>query len=985
MLIYNFGDWTEWLVPQKVTFLPDLKLISIHPGTTQIDVQVDLYSAWKEWIRYYDNSKWAAAFTTFGGDPTGVNQFAPRYFFLTNGWKVHVSNMSVVVQTNLYSDDGLSPFVIENAAVTNRASDVPIIKSEIEQRLEYGDRVYYDENSIYSGTAYPNGTIVQPVNNTADAISIANLYNIKNFYCLSDVNINDSGNIFENYTIIADRENLTVSISDGNYLNNMEWNGFIINSYFGGGENKFVDCIIINALDVSGQMKSCQMNGTTRVWDNLVTSLCYSGVAGSSTPVFDMNEFRNTRLSIRSYSGGVQLLWSNFTGDTATIELIAGQIKIEPSCTAGYIDLRGVGYITDNSSGATVKTTGFIDSFENYIEASREVDEQLSYNNRLYIDQLSGFTGSTYPVGTQYRPCNNAIDLFTLSKNLNIQNIYVKYELNLENLPIEGNDFNAYSDTPHSKLTVDNISGSRLKNVNLNGFDIIDSDFAGNPHYFERCLLENVKGLAGHLIECDLEGLNSVIEIYENTTLAFCHPKSAGEPPKIKMSNPSGTTCAFAGWNGDLIIDTMSHVNDWMIIDVNSGSIVITSACTNGRIDIRGVANIIDNSIGDCLVVRDGQIQGSPVEYNGEIVIDVVNGSTGSVYPHGSDQEPVNNLSDAISLLGRYKMNKIRVVGALTIDNGEDISGIAFSAERSTNNYLFITSAITSSTYIQNLTINVTQSGSTRYTNCVILGIDNFDGGLKDCLIVGNINLSGVGSNYMTDCGTYTTNTNNKVKIFINDKKLNMIRSTGFYELSTKTGSDTTTIDMMGGIIEIGSGCTNGIIYIGGICEVIDNSAPGCTVINQSISRKTIEDSTWDATITDHQMVDTTGYALYNVSAGATPEVIAEAVWSMNITGVTSDGTAAQTLTRILELNTGTTIKLDTVYEDIKRVLGLTQENFLIKDHVYSTDDLLQSATIRLFENSTDCDSEINPMAEYEMTALYDSKGRLTNYKVTKT
>lgn len=427
MLIYNFADWTEWNLPQKVTFLPEEKLISIHPGETQIDVQVDLYSAWKEWIRYYDNAKWAAAFTTFGGDPTGVNQYAPRYFFLTNGWKVHVSNLSVVVQMNLYSDDGLSPFVIENAAVTNRASDVPIIKSELEERLDYGDRVYYDETSSYSGTLYPVGTIAQPVNNPLDAISIAQKYNISNFYTISDINLPGViGQLFENYSIYADNENLTVTLYNNNVMNNMDWHGLIIDGNFYNGTNKFVDCIIVNALNVSGQFKNCQIDGNIKVSNNVVLSSCYSGIAGSSTPVFDMNSGITTKLSIRSYSGGVELLNCDTSGCTTTIELIAGQVKLHPTCSSGYIDIRGVGYLTNNSNGSVVKTSGFVTEFP---LSSDDIDKLASLTGLTELLVLTGMTEQLNTIETEVILTNenvlivndNLLELSGMTNNISYQ------------------------------------------------------------------------------------------------------------------------------------------------------------------------------------------------------------------------------------------------------------------------------------------------------------------------------------------------------------------------------------------------------------------------------------------------------------------------------------------------------------------------------------------------------------------------------------
>jgi hypothetical protein len=109
----------------KVTFDGPQKLIVVNSGVTSIDVAIDMYSAWKQWVLIDPNSTWDAAFRVVGGDAIGANQFIPSYFFLINTWRVKVENENVNFATNLYSDDYLNPFIIVNAAVYNKNSDVP--------------------------------------------------------------------------------------------------------------------------------------------------------------------------------------------------------------------------------------------------------------------------------------------------------------------------------------------------------------------------------------------------------------------------------------------------------------------------------------------------------------------------------------------------------------------------------------------------------------------------------------------------------------------------------------------------------------------------------------------------------------------------------------------------------------------------------------------------------------------------------------------
>ena len=91
----------------KVTFNGVNKLIIVNDGITGLDVMVDLYSDWKEWLKTGGNAKYLPAMRTVGGDPTtGVKKVAP-YFFLTNGWKIRAyeGDHTLLIEGNLFVDE----------------------------------------------------------------------------------------------------------------------------------------------------------------------------------------------------------------------------------------------------------------------------------------------------------------------------------------------------------------------------------------------------------------------------------------------------------------------------------------------------------------------------------------------------------------------------------------------------------------------------------------------------------------------------------------------------------------------------------------------------------------------------------------------------------------------------------------------------------------------------------------------------------------
>lgn len=110
MMLYGMFGQDYWELYHKVTFDPENKLIIINPGETDINVKRDIYSSWKEWILLRDYLKWIAACRTVGGDPTTAGQFLGATFFTINGWRIQLSE-GTIIDGNIFSDDFDTPYV----------------------------------------------------------------------------------------------------------------------------------------------------------------------------------------------------------------------------------------------------------------------------------------------------------------------------------------------------------------------------------------------------------------------------------------------------------------------------------------------------------------------------------------------------------------------------------------------------------------------------------------------------------------------------------------------------------------------------------------------------------------------------------------------------------------------------------------------------------------------------------------------------------
>jgi hypothetical protein len=98
------------------TFDGDNLRIILSSGTTTVDVEADLYSAWKEWVKQYDNAKYLQAFDTTGGDTITATENVAPFFFLRNdlGWRIRgpEEDATIAFTGNLFGRDGTLPVFV---------------------------------------------------------------------------------------------------------------------------------------------------------------------------------------------------------------------------------------------------------------------------------------------------------------------------------------------------------------------------------------------------------------------------------------------------------------------------------------------------------------------------------------------------------------------------------------------------------------------------------------------------------------------------------------------------------------------------------------------------------------------------------------------------------------------------------------------------------------------------------------------------------
>lgn len=152
---------------QKVSFDGPNKIIYIADGITVLDIKVDIYSAWKEWIlgnkESPNGSSWPIAISVIGGEPLTDVLNVGSTFFLENGWRIQPYSSGdpyiLTVNGNIFTREvGGNPFLFAEGASVNltRSNIVDQLVASVgitdQDYLNIAERVWEYTTLLNTGT-----------------------------------------------------------------------------------------------------------------------------------------------------------------------------------------------------------------------------------------------------------------------------------------------------------------------------------------------------------------------------------------------------------------------------------------------------------------------------------------------------------------------------------------------------------------------------------------------------------------------------------------------------------------------------------------------------------------------------------------------------------------------------------------------------------------------------------------------------------------
>lgn len=494
-----------------------------------------------------------------------------------------------------------------------------------------------------------------------------------------------------------------------------------------------------------------------------------------------------------------------------------------------------------------------------------------TFNGHVTVDVVNGVSGILFPTGTDRQPSNNISDAraIALLRGFSILKIIGDITLgagdNVSDFTIIGENSTRTTITVLSSSSTANVI---IEDATVTGeFDTISE--------FNNCHLVDISFVESNIHNCVLEGTIVLGGAGSTSIYNSSDGLVIGAPPPSIDFNGSGRSLAIRNYTGDLELKNKTG-SEGVEINMNSGGqVVLDSTVTNGTIRMTGIIDVIDNSTGSTIVDTSHVIFPDQLQlaaFNGAVHISPDTGSTGTKFPLGTEQDPVNNLLDAFSIADARGLREFKVDGYLVVSNGDVLDGYRVSGvnQRTADVYLS-QGCSTSRTSFFNLNMSGYVDGSILIENCSVSGLIDL-GSDSYPTIIYNTQLNLATYKLRSDLGTpqdvhflgcwsgvpgdgYVTLDFNHSTVPIGIRGYH-----GGIFVDNYSGGHISTMGFAEGKVIFNTSCTSGAARVDGIVEVVDVSGPGFLVTSRShLHRSIVARDVWDELLTDHLDTSTFG------------------------------------------------------------------------------------------------------------------------------
>lgn len=483
------------------------------------------------------------------------------------------------------ANSNVADVVNVNQVSVRSANSAGLISSPDIEYASYENGVTYDSTSSTVGTTHPAGTRRDPVNNMADAMVIAAYRGLGIIYVIGDLHLNSGGN-YSNMVFVGESvTKTTIDIDSSANVVNAEFYEATVEGTLDGNA-KLKNCRILDLDYIYGVIERCMLGpGTITLGGSEEAHFldCWCGtVAAGLMPIIDCGG-SGQGLAVRNYNGCLKLTNKNGS-DLASVDLNVGHVELASSIVlsaSNQVVIRGIGTLTDNSTGAAAANISTLINVESITK---------SFWDTIWVDTVSGESGTAFPLGTRGAPVDNMADAKAIAQAYGISKFYLHNAVTLtgdwSGFSFEASSYDACT------ITCDNttLTDTTFKNCGVSG-SMASGNITGDNIMFA----SGFTGLKADLENSQFKGAFTIIDYLKGdrcTSEIGCNIDLSGS-----------ATLAMANFSGVMTVANCSNPAQTIGF---TGTYVLTlaSSCTAGIAMIAGIGIFTDNSAGTTLIER---------------------------------------------------------------------------------------------------------------------------------------------------------------------------------------------------------------------------------------------------------------------------------------------------------------------------------------------------------------------------------------------
>jgi hypothetical protein len=266
--------------------------------------------------------------------------------------------------------------LIDNSADGCTVTSDGLVNNLELRKLQFADTVYIDAASGTAGTSFPIGTSTTPVNNEADALSIAVNFGIQAFHIRGPLSLTTT---YTKWSFSGFGSSATVIDTNGQSIGNCAFmNCEVVGAMVSTGENWYERCHITDHTGISGDFMQCHFSGTLGLTSGGEPEAhlyaCWNAEAGATFTV-DMNG-ADGEVVMNEWFGHVT--FANITNADSIVRVHGiGLFTLPASNTSGSIHLMGIGGIEDQGHALTILTPKLVQTDADGLVRVRDDDVRV--------------------------------------------------------------------------------------------------------------------------------------------------------------------------------------------------------------------------------------------------------------------------------------------------------------------------------------------------------------------------------------------------------------------------------------------------------------------------------------------------------------------------------------------------------------------------------------------------------------------------------